>query len=195
MAEQLGLPVISPYAGGHIDRTARFAFSDSRIELGRRWDLHGPVALVIGCNPSNASDTRDDPTCSWWINWFRDNGFAAFRAFNLYPFITSSPAECRRRAAWHETNDWYARDALHHNLSELCKATAEAEQVFVCWGAIAWDDGWIDHVMEEIACDGGNPALWCWGFNKDGSPKHPMARGVHRIPKGQKALIWRRSAT
>jgi len=188
---QLVFPVIDPFADGHVERSARFV-KGNRIELGRRWAETGPVAAVIGCNPSDAGEDRDDPTCLWWTKWFREAGFAAYRAANLYPFISSSPKECRQRADWLNNGpDWYARDAIGDNLVELCKITAAVDRVFVCWGAIAWDDGWVDQVLEEIACEGGNPALWCWGFNIDGSPKHPMARGRHRIPAGQKALLWR----
>lgn len=188
---QLSLPVISPFADGYIERSARFA-AGGRVELARRWTEKGPVAAVIGCNPSVADETKDDPTCRWWINWFRENGFAAFRALNLYPFVTSSPAECRQLANWHETNDWHARDQIDRNLSEIVKIAKEVDQVFVCWGAIAWDDGWVDHVVEEIQSGvAPYPPLWCWGFNLDGSPRHPASRGRHRLPANPPARIWR----
>ena len=197
---QLVFPVVDPFADGFIERSASF-IDGNRVELQRRWASEGPSALVIGCNPSLAGSKRadgterDDPTATWWLKWFRDAGFAEYRAANLYPFVTSSPAECRRLAQWDKNGpDWGARDAMHANLTHLCKLAAAADQVFVCWGAIAWDDGWIEHVLEELACEGGNPALWCWGFNNDGSPKHPMARGRHRIPAGQKAILWRHAA-
>jgi hypothetical protein len=96
-------------------------------------------------------------------------------------------------ADWHNNGpDWYARDMLHKNLSFVEQASREVDRVFVCFGAIAWDDDWVEHFIEEIQqgvmpC----PSLWCWGFNADGSPKHPMARGRHRIPPNQKALLWR----
>jgi hypothetical protein len=186
------LDCVDPFANGAIERGARF-YDGCRAELSRRWASNGKVAGVIGCNPSDANGDRDDPTSGWLTKWFRDNGFAAYRLWNLYPFVTSSPRECRRMADWENNGpDWWARDMLHKNLSFVEKASREVDQVFVCFGAIAWDADWTQHFIEEIQqgvmpC----PALWCWGFNNDGSPKHPMARGKHRIPNGQKALLWR----
>jgi hypothetical protein len=29
------------------------------------------------------------------------------------------------------------------------------------------------------------------GATADGSPKHPLARGVHRVPDDRQPLVWR----
>jgi hypothetical protein len=173
-------------------RTARFAGAE-RIELGRRWGP-GPKACMIGCNPSTADAFEDDPTCRWWIEWCRHFGFGSLVAVNLYPFCTSSPAECRRVASWEDNGpDWHARDKIHHvNLPAVVASAKAADQVFACWGAIAWDLNWIDHVVEEIQSgEASYPDLWCWGKTATGAPKHPMARGVHRIDPHQAPIIWR----
>src|SRR3954471_5289282 len=81
------------FGNEQMHRTARFVGAE-RIELGRRWGV-GPKACMIGCNPSDADAFKDDPTCRWWIEWCRHFGFGGFTAVNLYPFCTSSPAECR----------------------------------------------------------------------------------------------------
>lgn len=178
---------------GHdtMERTAIFV-GEERIELGRHWGP-GPIACVIGCNPSTADAYGDDPTSLWWNAWFQLFGFGGYRAVNLYPFCTSNPVECRRKAEWHKTDDWYARDQMQMtNLPHLVKVAKECAQVFVCWGNIAWDGMWIEHVIEEI--HGGEepwPDLWCWGKTKSGAPTHPMARGKHRIPRDQKPILWR----
>lgn len=166
--------------------------ADDRIELSRRWGP-GPTACMIGCNPSEADAEKDDPTSSWWTAWCRAFGFGGYRAVNLYPFCTSSPVECRRRAAWHETNDWAARDAMIMiNLPHLVDVAKEADQVFACWGNIAWDDDWIEHVVEHIQTGiAPYPDLWCWGKTKSGAPTHPMARGKHRLSREQPPLLWR----
>jgi len=172
-------------------RNAVFAGAE-RIELSRHWGP-GPVACVIGCNPSTADALKDDPTTLWWTAWFQLFGFGGYRAVNLYPFCTSSPAECRKKADWHLTDDWYARDQmLMTNLPHVGEVAKAADQVFVCWGNIAWDDDWIEHVIQEIQ-EGVEPYpdLWCWGKTKSGAPTHPMARGKHRIPRDQKPILWR----
>lgn len=174
-----------------LERSAVFVHGD-RIELHRKW-APGPKAFIIGHNPSTASGDVDDPTSKWWIDWCRLYGFGSYVAGNLYPFCTSDPRECRRRAAWHLTDDWGARDAmLFVNLPRVVELAKEADQVFVCWGAIATDCDWIEHVVEEIQSGvAPYPDLWCWGKTKDGSPMHPMARGKHRIPKDQPPILWR----
>jgi hypothetical protein len=176
-----------------IERGAVF-LGGNRIELGRRWGP-GPRACVIGHNPSDAGPDRDDPTTRWWTDWFTMYGFGSFVAVNLYPFVTSDPKECARIVAnIYAGNAWHDRDALHFiNLPAVVKVAKTADQVFVCWGAIAGhDEGWIEHVIEEVQTGvAPYPDLWCWGTNADGSPKHPMARGKHRIPRGQPPILWR----
>lgn len=176
-------------------RSAVFNGPGVGLKLSRDW-APGPRALVIGCNPSNAGADRDDPTSSWWNAWFHLFGFGGYDAMNLYPFVSTDPVECRRVADWSATNDWWARDQLLFvNLPLLIDAAKAAHQVFVCWGGIAWDQDWIEHVVEEIQTGvAPYPTLWCWGTTKNGAPKHPMARGQHRIPHDQQPLVWREAA-
>lgn len=185
------LPRLDLFGQEIMQRDAIFVSGD-RIELSRRWGP-GPIACVIGCNPSDADALKDDPTSLWWNAWFELFGFGGYRAVNLYPFCTSSPVECRKRADWHKTDDWFARDQMiMTNLPHVTKVAKEAAQVFVCWGNIAWDDMWIEHVIEAIQGDEEPwPDLWCWGKTKSGAPTHPMARGKHRIPRDQKPILWR----
>lgn len=176
-------------------RSAHVAAPGIRRTLSRQWGL-GPRALVIGCNPSDADAAKDDPTSRWWNAWFELFGFGAYDAANLYSFCTSSPIECRRRVD-HAIGgpEWYDRDEIFANLYGLVDLAKSADQVFVCWGAIAWDQDWIEHVVEEIQTGVEPwPDLWCWGTTANGAPKHPLARGKHRIAPDQKALLWRAAA-
>lgn len=175
-----------------MQRSARFV-DGNRIELHRAWGA-GPTACMIGHNPSEAGIDRDDMTSRWWIDWCQRFGFGRYVAVNLYPFVTSDPRACRDIVAEIDGGvNWHARDALHFiNLPAVVEAAKAADQVFVCWGAIAHDQQWIDHVVEEIQSGvGPYPDLYCWGTNGDGSPKHPMARGKQRIPRDQMPLLWR----
>lgn len=165
-----------------------------RFALERYWGKpDGRIALVIGCNPSTADGLKDDPTSRWWNAWFRNYGFNGYVAVNLYPFRTSSPADCKALADWDNNGpDWHARDLIQSNLEYIVTLAKSLSQVFVCWGAIAWDQNWIDFVVEAIQ-EGPEPwpDLWCWGTTKNGAPKHPLARGKHRILVDQKPQIWR----
>lgn len=178
--------------GSGIDMDALFHGDDCRITLSRSWGP-GPRALVIGCNPSTADHRKEDPTSRWWTDWFQTFGYGGYDAANLYPFCTSSPAECRRIVASIDTGNWDARDKLHFvNLPHVVSLAKRAHKVFVCWGAIAWDTDWINHVVEQIQFgEEPFPDLWCWGTTAAGAPKHPMARGKHRIQKHQPAILWR----
>jgi hypothetical protein len=175
------------FGSPEIARDATFV-GPYRIKLSRDW-ADGPRALVIGCNPSTANALSDDPTSRWWNAWFKQAGFGGYDAANLYPFCTSSPAECR---AIVEASSEETRHALYEvNLSALLELSVSASQVFVCWGAIAWDSTWINHVCEKIlrSCPE-EPTLWCWGKTKAGAPKHPLARGKHRIQTAHAAISW-----
>jgi hypothetical protein len=178
-----------------LSRSAAFDDNGNRISLTRNWRA-GPRALVVGCNPSDADALRDDPTSRWWNAWFQVFGFGGYDAANLYPFCSSSPAECRKRVEAIEGGDWAARDALHFtNLAEVVRLAKAADQVFVCWGAIAWDSDWIEHIVEQIQTGAPPyPDLWCWGTTASGAPKHPLARGVHRISPRQQPILWRSAA-
>ena len=179
--------------GEDIRRSAVF-HGDSRLSLIREFGS-GPRACVIGCNPSKANAEIDDSTSRWWNHWFPLHGFGSYEAVNLYPFCTSSPAECRRIVASIDGGAWDVRDDLHFvNLPHVVARAKTAAQVFVCWGAIAWDQDWIEHVVEEIQFgEAPYPDLWCWGVTSSGAPKHPMARGIHRMKQDEPARIWRKA--
>jgi hypothetical protein len=182
------------FANDAMVRGAQFSGAN-RHTLTRRWG-DGPHVCFIGCNPSTADHRQDDPTCRWWIKWSRRFGFGGFVAVNLYPFCSSSPAKCRAMADWQENGpDWYARDAINANLDVVVREAKAAHRVVACWGAIAWDDAWIDHVVESIQTgEEPWPDIYCFGKTSLGAPKHPMARGVHRIPPDQPLLMWSAAA-
>lgn len=173
-------------------RGADFYGPRCRLTLTRIWDGR-PRALVIGCNPSTADAFEDDPTSRWWNRWFNNHGFGGYDAVNLYPFCTPSPVECRKLVDTIDNGAWDVRDDLHFvNLPHVVKKAKAAQQVFVCWGAIAWDIDWVNHVVEEIQTGEELwPDLWCWGTTASGAPKHPLARGKHRISPDQEAMLWK----
>ncbi len=178
---------------GHlvIHRSAHLV-GDCRYSLTRKWGP-GPKACVIGHNPSTADGLQDDPTTRWWNAWFQLFGFGGYVAVNLYPWRSPDPADVYRRVDGIDGGDWAARDDLYYrNLESVTHWAMAVDLVFVCWGAIARDCAWLDHLIEEIQTGvEPHPDLWCWGKTASGAPKHPMARGIHRIPADQKPILWR----
>lgn len=145
-------------------------------------------------NPSSADGSRNDPTLWEVIFHTHRLGFGGLVVVNLYPFIAASPAACHRWADWDAPGrgpDWYVRDVLHANQDLVARTARECDQVIAAWGASAWDRTWIDVVVEGVLT-GEAPwrDLWCLGRTSDGSPKHPLARGHHRIPRDQAPIMW-----
>lgn len=169
-------------------RDAEFV-GELRVRLSRDWS-DGPRALAIGCNPSTANAFVDDPTTRWWNRWFRHNRFGGYDAMNLYPFCTSKPTECK--ALLQSGCKEEQASIMAMNLSMVIDTARSAEKIFVCWGNIAWDRAWVTAFCERLKSElGDDNHLWCWGKTLTGAPKHPMARGKHRIALDVQPMIWR----
>lgn len=161
--------------------------------LRRRWGA-GPTIGWVMLNPSTADHARDDPTLLRIMGFSLRWGYGGLVVVNLYPFISASPRACRR---WLQSfrcdiaePDWSARDAYIRNHSDCAQALADCDLVMAAWGAGADPDDiamWMDQVGAEL----GAIDLHCLGRNADGSPKHPLARGVHRVPDDQRPMLWR----
>lgn len=163
-----------------------------RLTLNRSW-ADSPHVCFIGLNPSTADHLVDDRTVQRWIHFARAWGYGGFTAVNLYPFCTPSSAECRRLVEWGANGPGrQSRGDLEHNLAILVKAAKAAALTVACWGASAWDQDWIDQVVEVIQSgEGFTPDLHCFGSTASGAPIHPMARGRNRIPDDTKPILWR----
>jgi hypothetical protein len=164
-----------------------------RLILTREWGP-GPSACFIGHNPSTATHEAEDPTTLAWAHFARENGFGRYVAVNLYPFRSSDPAACRAWVAdWDKRQAWDVRDALMMNESVVVAEAKKADRVVACWGALAQDWNWVEHVVEAIQSgEAPYPDIFCLGLTASGAPKHPLARGHHRIPRNQTFVVWRR---
>jgi hypothetical protein len=177
-----------------MQRGATYSDDESlRWTLTRSW-APGPRACFIGHNPSTAGHETDDRTSLAWVALATANGCGSYVAVNFYPFRSADPAACRRWADWQNNGPDYAvRDALWVNIDVVVREAKAADVVVACWGNLARDPLWADHVIEAIQTgEEPWPNLYCIGFTSDGSPKHPMARGRHRVPRDQEFMLWRR---
>ncbi len=165
--------------------------------LKRQWGP-GPCIGWGMLNPSDASGLKDDPTL-WRIMGFSLRwGFGSLVVGNLYPFISASPAAMHRwRTSFAEDTEVFdlsARDSWIRNMYDCAELFRPCEMVVAAWGNGADRDDmerWLDIVEGEL---GGGRAWHCLGTTNSGAPKHPLARGLHRVSDDQKPLIWRAAA-
>ena len=61
-----------------------------RYELAISWSQKPPV-MVIGLNPSTATEIDNDPTITRLEKWARRNGFGSLRMLNAYAYRSTDP--------------------------------------------------------------------------------------------------------
>jgi hypothetical protein len=170
-----------------IARSARIsACGQYRWTLTRKWGNGKSICWVM-LNPSRADHRRDDPTIRRAMQFTRTWGYDGFTVVNLYPFRSPHPAACRR---WAGTQT--VQRALRRNAKIVARETKNATLVVAAWGVSAWDSEWIEFVVAAISAnDNSAQGIYCLGTTKDGYPKHPLARGKHRIADDQRPVLWR----
>lgn len=169
--------------------------AQERRKLMRRWDEPKGTSNIlpwIMLNPSTADDTKDDQTLLRIIAFTWRWGFDGLAVFNVYPFRTPSPKECAKIViGWDERQDWWVRDTIHGYHSYIATQLANVDACMVAWGAPAEPLGfetviWAEQLFDTINDPDGprdrTLRTWCIGTTGGGHPKHPMARGVHRVP-------------
>jgi hypothetical protein len=160
---------------------ATFAGDDAefRLTLIRLWDAGAPMLVVCMLNPSTADASIDDPTILALIHFATLWGYGGILVVNLFAVRTSSPKDMKNRRfpVGRPYNEAAIDDALAY-------ARATTGKLLVAWGN---DGGWQERDVEFLSrCDG--LELVCLGRTQSGAPKHPMARGQHRIPRDQQPI-------
>lgn len=128
-----------------------------RYALWRIWDESKPKIMFIGLNPSTASENMDDPTIRRVKRFARDWGYGGVFMCNLFAFVTAYPEELKS-----------CDDPLGSNDFWLNRYKKNVAHVLFAWGSFK--------EAEERAkqVEGMFPEAVCLGFNKNGSPKHPL---------------------
>lgn len=153
-----------------------------RYWLWRRWDRSKPFLVVAMFNPSTANAQIDDPTISRLCKWAKRWGYGGVLVINIYSLRSPDPAIIRddpRRAFG---------DAQPAAIGQaLALASEQGTPLLVAWGNLASpaDTRIILDAAEDLD-------LICLGTTKDGRPKHPMARGQHRVPDEIEPMPWPR---
>jgi hypothetical protein len=150
-----------------------------RYWLTREWGDAGAGRLLwVMLNPSTADAMKNDPTILRCIAFARAWGFASLEVVNLYALRSSTPK------ALDEAADPYG-PALR---SYVIEALERCRMIVCAWGASERAKEAVP-AMEAVLRASGRP-LVCLGRSSDGSPKHPLARGEHRVPNDQKPILF-----
>jgi hypothetical protein len=154
-----------------------------RYKLTRLWDEKLKRLLVLMLNPSTADSNDDDPTLLRCIHFARSWGFGSLEVVNPFALRSPSPAVLKMH-----------RDPIGpRNDDALMVAFGSADAYLFAFGnppaeklkaRIRHVELWALH----RAVTRGVP-VYCLGFTKGNYPKHPLARGVHRVPNDQQPIL------
>jgi hypothetical protein len=163
-----------------------------RWSLMRSWDTR-PALLVVMFNPSTADGFEDDPTISLLCHIAAHNGYGSIIVVNGIPLRSPTPAQAIEMTRWAQRGEWSDRDRMQDNVAAIVRECERAGAVLIAWGALADRCAlWFEHVLEEIECAvrEGTP-IYCLGKTAAGYPKHPLARGKHKVPKNAALVPWK----
>lgn len=164
-----------------------------RFRLDRWWDER-PRALVCMANPSHAGGERNDPTIWSLLRLARTLPVGGFTVVNLEPFIASAPRdlrEWRRHAMGMRPKDY---GALQGKNSRLIRELSESAALrIVAWGQLLSGRPPAPRLLRALSLDF-TQALHAFALTQDGCPKHPLARGRHRIEACRELVLWRGAA-
>jgi hypothetical protein len=146
---------------------AAFSADGRYRQLMRRWTgdaFPARYMLFIGMNPSTADAAVNDPTCAREWTFARREGFAAMVKANVGDYRATDPKMLLAPGVEAVSPD---------NLPTIRAAAKAAGKVVLCHGklnrALAPAG---QELVAALKADG--VALWCFGTNGDGSPKHPL---------------------
>jgi len=149
-----------------------------RYLLTRTWNPdRGAVAFVM-LNPSTADHRADDPTIRRCVAFADAWGYGRLVVVNLFALRATDPSELRRSA------DPIGPDNDYHIAGQCAGRT-----VVAAWGGVAskWPHPkWAERARAVRKLIGSTACVEHLGLTADGCPKHPLARGKHRVPDGVK---------
>ncbi|SDR52884.1 hypothetical protein SAMN05519103_04605 [Rhizobiales bacterium GAS113] len=155
-----------------------------------RWWGDGPRALICMMNPSRAGTSNDDPTIHRLLRLTDRPHLSGFTVVNFEPYVAADPADLRkwRDAITRKQPSGYA-SICSANLA-LIRGLAETAAIrIIAWGKLALPVPHRTKILQAMSIDATHD-LCAFGVTQDGSPKHPMARGRHRIPDAAEPVLW-----
>lgn len=136
-----------------------------RYWLTRIWDESLPIYCVIGCNPSTADETIDDPTIRRVIGFGQRLGYGGALMLNVGAYRATDPKK------WAAARDPFGPENrvsdLKVYISDFCPAI-----VVAAWGKPCVSNRLGSERSQSIKCR--ITGMKCWGRNSDRSPRHPL---------------------
>lgn len=151
-----------------------------RYALGRMWtpvERHDPtqVLVVIGLNPSTATEQVDDPTIRRCIDYAERWGHHGLTMLNLFAYRATDPKELYRALDRGEDIIGGVRQE-----AALKTLTGNGRTVLCAWGvhgainARGWD---VMQMLGELG-----RKMVCLGTTQSGAPKHPLYLKADLLP-------------
>lgn len=159
-----------------------------RYELRRVWDEGKPLLVVCMLNPSTADHTVNDPTVLVLIHFAKLWGYGGLLVVNLWAWRASRPQDIPGNV------DQTGPDNPSHWQAALRYASRNGARALAAWGSGSALNPHAVSAKARAFCR--EAEIWgvelvCLGTTENGSPKHPMARGKHRIPRDQQPIAWK----
>lgn len=178
----MDLPTFDLNPPGDLTGAASVAvFSDDRAHrfwLVRIFNRTRPLMVVCMFNPSDADETKNDPTIRTLIHFAQLWGYGGLIVVNLHSYATSQPSAVKRAQGMGIETCPYPNAAAWK--AAIDYADEKMIPVVVAWGALG-DVPTIERFAKMLV----GTRTVCLGTTNDGYPKHPMARGAWRIPRTQ----------
>jgi len=169
------LPIVTTRPDGTIEkRFARAGAIYSRCEryrysLFRTWET-GHMLVVIGLNPSTATESQLDPTIRRCIRFAKDWDFGGLFMLNIFAFRATDPRDMKS-----------VDDPIGPaNDDCLMSIASKSPLVLAAWGSHGQFLERSTQVKQLL-----NRPLHCLGTTKAGQPSHPLY-----IPADRKPQLW-----
>lgn len=185
-----------------IDDTVRIFVSDASFSkeeppllrhwLARSWEPRLSFALVCMANPSYAGADENDPTIWNLIRLLQPmESIGGFYVVNWEPYIATDIKNLHRwREMMQRDNRIDYMKITLDNLGMIRTFARKASLNIIAWGNLVPPCEHTNLVLDAMSI-GGTRDLYCLGETLTKAPKHPMARGKHRIPDGSKPKLWK----
>jgi hypothetical protein len=140
-----------------------------RYLLTRVWNTSLPKITFIGLNPSTADADVDDATIRTEVAFADRWGYGGLIKVNLFAYRATDPAEMKRQSNPIGLLNERGENANNEHIFE---AAAKAHRLVAAWGAHGTHMERDNTVLKLLTNRGFS--LFCLGWNKDGTPKHPL---------------------